>query len=164
MFLKSKKGLFAFLFASLIVSACTKDEESLKAPVATEATAHDAAVSHDEAMAAEAAKNFTPIHFAFDSSAIDDSYHGQIVNMSEFLKNGSATVQIAGHTDARGTTQYNLALGSRRADAVKGMMVQMGVAESKITTVSYGKEQPVDTGSNEEAWKKNRRAEFQLAK
>ncbi len=166
MFLKSKRSLFAFLFASLIVhSACTKDEEAMKSPVKNDSPKSDeAAPPPQDQAAAESNKQFTPVYFDFDSSVVKDTYHDQVVSMSEFLKSNADTVQVAGHADERGTTEYNLALGSRRADAVKSMMVQMGVSEGKVTTISFGKEQPVDEGHNEEAWRKNRRAEFHLMK
>ena len=160
MFLKSKK-LLVFVFASFLVqSACTKDEEAIKEPVKATDTKTSADSSQDAS--AEASKNFTPIFFDFDSSVVKDSYHDQVMKISETLKSGSGSVQVAGHCDERGTTEYNLALGSRRATEVKNTLVQMGVQEGKITTISYGKEQPMDEGHNEDAWNKNRRAELHL--
>jgi len=67
-------------------------------------------------------------------------------------------IQIEGHADERGTREYNLALGERRATAAKNYLVSLGVAASRLSTVSYGKERPVDPASTEEAWAKNRRA------
>ncbi len=71
-----------------------------------------------------------------------------------------ARIVIAGHCDERGTVEYNLALGDKRAKAAKDYLISLGVAPSQISTISYGKEQPLDTRHNEEAWAKNRRAAF----
>jgi peptidoglycan-associated lipoprotein len=75
-------------------------------------------------------------------------------------KRGNPPVTVAGHTDERGTTEYNLALGERRAESVRRYLVGLGAAARNIKVVSYGKERPVDPGHNEAAWAKNRRAEL----
>ncbi len=160
MFLKSKSKVLALVFSSFLVqSACTKDEASVQNPVkATNADGSDASQGANSEMA----KLYSPVYFDFDSSAVKDSYHDQMSKISAALKSGNASVKIDGHCDERGTSEYNLALGSRRATEVKNMLVQMGVEEGKITTNSYGKERPVDDGHNEAAWQKNRRAEFSV--
>lgn len=156
MYLKSKK-LIAFVFASFLVqSACTKDEESMKSPVKGEDSA-----AADQAQDASAV-NHSPIYFDFDSALVKDGYHDQVMKISESLKASKATVQVEGHCDERGTTEYNLALGSRRAAEVKNTLVQMGVEETKVSTISYGKERPEVEGHDEGAWSKNRRAEFRV--
>jgi peptidoglycan-associated lipoprotein len=71
---------------------------------------------------------------------------------------------IEGHCDERGTNAYNMALGARRADAVKQFMVNLGLAPDRFETISYGEERPLDPGHNEEAWARNRRAAFVLAR
>jgi peptidoglycan-associated lipoprotein len=73
-------------------------------------------------------------------------------------------VKIEGNCDERGTTEYNLALGDRRAKAAMDYLTAQGVDAARLTTISYGKEKPVDAGHNEEAWAKNRRDEFILTK
>jgi len=73
-------------------------------------------------------------------------------------------VQIEGHCDERGTAEYNLALGERRANSAKKYLVSLGIPEGRISTISYGKERPLDPGHNEEAWAKNRRAHFVILK
>jgi peptidoglycan-associated lipoprotein len=75
-------------------------------------------------------------------------------------QNGNARVQIEGHCDERGTTEYNLALGERRANAVREFLMKMGIPKSRIDTISYGKERPSDMGHDDAAWAKNRRAVF----
>ena len=80
-------------------------------------------------------------------------------NQAQWLNRYSQyTFTIEGHADERGTREYNLALGERRANAAKNYLVSLGVAANRISTVSYGKERPAATGSNEQAWAQNRRA------
>ena len=74
--------------------------------------------------------------------------------------NPTATVTIEGHCDNRGTNEYNLALGDRRAYSAKIFLIDLGIAESRMQTISYGEERPLDPGENEDAWTKNRRAHF----
>jgi len=77
-------------------------------------------------------------------------------------KNPGAKVQIEGHCDERGTPEYNLALGQRRADSTKKYLVNLGIDGSRLSTISYGEEKPADPGHNEAAWAKNRRAVFDI--
>jgi peptidoglycan-associated lipoprotein len=83
-----------------------------------------------------------------------------VINAKSLRAHPEAKVIIEGHCDERGTVEYNLALGDKRAKAVKDYLVSLGVDSSRLTTISYGKERPVDAGQNEGAWAKNRRAEF----
>ena len=76
----------------------------------------------------------------------------------------SAVIQIEGHCDERGTVEYNLALGERRAQSVKNFLTQLGVEGARLSTISYGEEKPVVQGHTEDAWAKNRRAEFVATK
>jgi peptidoglycan-associated lipoprotein len=102
-----------------------------------------------------------PVYFAYDSS--DISPEGRAVldaNAVLMKKYASWTVTIEGHTDERGTAEYNLALGERRAVAARGYLVSLGVSADRLRTVSYGKEFPFDPGHDETAFSKNRRAHF----
>jgi peptidoglycan-associated lipoprotein len=104
---------------------------------------------------------FRPVFFALDSSDLDDQ--GRAIaqaNAGLLKKYGTWVVTVEGHCDERGTPEYNLALGERRAVAVKTYLVSLGIAPDRVRTVSYGKEFPFDPGHNEEAWAKNRRAHF----
>lgn len=104
---------------------------------------------------------FEDIHFAFDKSVIEPPAREILKNIAGWmLKNGSYTLMIEGHCDERGTVEYNLALGQRRADATMKYLVDLGVSKTNIATISYGEERPLDPGHNEEAWAKNRRANF----
>ena len=88
------------------------------------------------------------------------AYGGLNAHAQYLINNSSARLQLSGHTDERGTREYNLALGERRANAVARYLVSAGVNASQLTVVSYGKEKPVADGSYEEAWAKNRRVEL----
>ena len=101
------------------------------------------------------------IYFDFDSSEIRGEYASQISAHAKYLaSNASIRVRIEGNTDERGSREYNIGLGERRAQAVRRALMLQGVAESQITTVSYGEERPAVTGHTEEAWSRNRRAEI----
>lgn len=104
---------------------------------------------------------FRPAFFALDSSELDDTGRADVAANAEIMKKYPAwVITIEGHCDERGTAEYNLALGERRAVAVKTYLVALGVAPDRMRTVSYGKEFPFDTGHVESAWAKNRRAHF----
>jgi peptidoglycan-associated lipoprotein len=101
------------------------------------------------------------IYFEFDSAALTPSAVAVLKDKAAWLKNEPlASVLIEGHCDERGTNEYNLALGERRAQSAKTFLVNMGIAPSRLSTVSYGEERPIDSGHNEAAWAKNRRAQF----
>ncbi len=99
------------------------------------------------------------IFFDTDKYNIDSEDAVALRAQAEYmLQYTSAGATIEGHADERGTREYNLALGERRANAAKNYLVSLGVAESRLRTVSYGEERPAATGSNEQAWARNRRA------
>jgi peptidoglycan-associated lipoprotein len=106
-----------------------------------------------------------PIYFDFDSSSLrPDALIALRDNAEKIKQVPGVYVQIAGHCDERGTQEYNLALGERRALAVRNHLIQLGVSGDRLVTISYGKEFPAVLGSNEAAWAKNRRAEFNRAR
>jgi peptidoglycan-associated lipoprotein len=106
---------------------------------------------------------FKPAFFAFDSDQLDDAARHALDADAAVLKTYPTwVVTIEGHCDERGTAEYNLALGDRRALAAKNYLVTLGIAADRIRTVSYGKEFPFDPGHDEAAWAKNRRAHFML--
>lgn len=101
------------------------------------------------------------IYFDYDKSSLSAASREALKGNAEWIKkNSKVTVQIEGHTDSRGSIEYNLALGERRANAVKSYLQSLGVSAGRIKTISYGKERPLVTGESEEAWSKNRRANF----
>jgi peptidoglycan-associated lipoprotein len=101
------------------------------------------------------------IYFDFDQSVIRPDAQEVLRKKAEFLReNPGVSVAIEGHCDERGTAEYNLALGERRALAAKAFLMNLGISSSRLSTISYGEERPADPGSNEEAWERNRRAHF----
>ena len=99
------------------------------------------------------------VHFATDSSDLDSEATGTLTKQAAWLqKYPNVRVTIEGHCDERGTREYNLALGDRRANSAKNFLVSNGVSAARISVISYGKERPVATGSDEESWAQNRRA------
>ncbi|MGA7105621.1 MAG: peptidoglycan-associated lipoprotein Pal [Candidatus Deferrimicrobiaceae bacterium] len=113
------------------------------------------------AIAQPAPVMFENIHFDFDKSFIRKDAKPILQAVAEYLKkNPDAKVQIEGHCDERGTSEYNIALGQRRADSTKKYLANLGVDGSRLSTISYGEEKPADPGHNEAAWAKNRRAVF----
>jgi len=111
--------------------------------------------------AAEAA--LKDINFDFDKSAIRETDKPKLQVIADFLKAfPQAKLQIEGHCDERGTVEYNLALGERRAHAAQAYLVTLGASEAHLSTISYGKERPKVTGHDEQSWLANRRAEFKL--
>ncbi len=104
-----------------------------------------------------------PIYFAFDSSALSETALRTLERNAAWLRqHPDWKVRVEGHCDERGTSEYNLALGARRARRVKEHLVRLGISPERIETISYGEERPVDPGHDEAAWSKNRRAEFVL--
>jgi len=121
-----------------------------------------------EVVAAKAAEVVVleAIYFDFDKSDLRQDARDTLSKNSEALlkKIADAKVQIAGHCDERGSDEYNLALGDRRAKSVAKYLTNLGVKADRISTISYGKEKPAVQGNNEAAWSKNRRAEFVIVK
>ena len=101
------------------------------------------------------------VHFAFDSSSIDDEARAIIeAHAAHLVANSQLKLTLEGNGDERGTREYNLALGERRAQSVEKMMKVLGVAGNRIKTVSYGEEKPLCQEHNESCWRQNRRAEI----
>ena len=97
--------------------------------------------------------------FGYDSSELDDDDRSVLDNQAKFLnQNPSLKVTIEGHCDERGTREYNLALGEKRASAVKDYLISVGINSERVSVVSYGKERPQVLGSNKAAWSMNRRS------
>jgi peptidoglycan-associated lipoprotein len=101
------------------------------------------------------------IHFDFDKYDIRPG-NAEILkeNAALLKKYPDVKIQIEGHCDERGTVEYNLALGERRANSTKSYLTSLGISTNRLSTISYGKERPLDPGHNEEAWAKNRRSHF----
>jgi len=101
------------------------------------------------------------IYFDYDIDEVRADYRDVVTAHGDYLAaNPSITVTIEGHADERGSREYNIALGERRANSIKRLLMAQGVAESQIITISYGEERPATMGSGETSWELNRRAEF----
>ncbi len=106
--------------------------------------------------------NDVRVFFEFDAATLTKEASDRLADVGEVLaRHPELDVNIQGHADERGSSQYNLALGQKRAESVKKYLSQLGVKEGQIKAVSFGAEKPLDPGHDEEAWKKNRRAEVQ---
>jgi peptidoglycan-associated lipoprotein len=104
------------------------------------------------------------VYFDFDSNVVKDEYRGLIQAHSRYMtEHREARARIEGNCDERGSREYNLALGQRRAEAVKKIMTVLGVPDGSIETVSFGEEKPASMGHDEEAWAKNRRDDIKYA-
>lgn len=105
--------------------------------------------------------NFEAVNFAYDNSQIDPSEMGKVQVVVDYLnQNAAAGLVVEGHCDERGSNEYNLALGERRALAVRAAIIGAGIDAARITTRSFGEESPVSMGHDEDSWRINRRAEF----
>ena len=132
-------------------------EEELEEGSIKEGTAAERAASAQEMFENE------DIYYSFDSASLTPEAQEILQRKAQYLADHPhLKITVEGHCDERGTNEYNLALGDRRAESAKGFLVDLGVASSRMTTISYGEERPVDPGSSEEAWARNRRAHFVL--
>jgi peptidoglycan-associated lipoprotein len=104
------------------------------------------------------------VYFDYDSNAVKDEYRGLVQAHSRYLTDKrDARIRIEGNADERGSREYNLALGQRRAEAVKKVMSVLGVGDDRIETISFGEEKPASQGHDEQAWAQNRRADIKYA-
>ena len=142
--------------------AAARDAQEREQQASAEAAAQIAEqTAQREMMIAKTAFESESIYFDFDSSALSPVAQSVLSNKAAYMRDNPGTqVIIEGHCDERGTPEYNLALGDRRAESAKSFLVNLGLDASRFTTVSYGEENPAATGSNEDAWSQNRRAKF----
>lgn len=162
------KNILWTLIGMLIVSGCATTQVADETPVPQQ-PAEVASSTPQENLDEEPAKEMQPpvqvtfdqVYFAYDQSALSEQARAALSNNAVILQTSpDLKVSIEGHCDDRGSDEYNLALGERRARAVRNFLVSLGVAPERMETISYGEEMPVDSNSNEMAWAKNRRAEF----
>ena len=134
-----------------------------KVPVAQQVvteTAPTAAIS-GAAQASELKKDLEKVYFNFDSAALSDQARNSLVKDADLIKKvGKAKIRIEGNCDERGSDDYNLALGEKRAKEAVQYLVNLGIPSERLTVISYGKEKPVATGHDEASWSKNRRDDF----
>jgi peptidoglycan-associated lipoprotein len=138
--------------------------------VSTEGLSEDAALNAQN-LAGASSKGVTAankaflakrvVHFDYDSSDLSNDDYQTLQAHAQFLvANANSKVALTGHTDERGTREYNMALGERRAKAVESFLITNGVNPTQLEAVSYGKEMPINAGHDENAWKENRRVEL----
>ncbi|HJH09059.1 MAG TPA: peptidoglycan-associated lipoprotein Pal [Psychrobacter pasteurii] len=156
--------LSAALLTTVGCASKPKTSEFVVAPMAVPGNAayQTGPLVNNSAEVQAAAQNVRGIvHFAFDSSAINAEAANVLNEQVAFLKNyPDAVVLVAGHTDERGSREYNHALGERRAQAVKNYLASQGVADARVETISYGEDRPAATGTDEASHAENRRAEL----
>jgi peptidoglycan-associated lipoprotein len=172
--------LIAIVLAALGLAACqkpaqTKPDETVAPPaesageastsgIGTEGAAPAGTPLTPQQQALEALKQTSVIYFEYDSSEIRNQFLPVVAAHASYLvKYPSARVRLEGHTDERGSREYNIGLGERRAQAVRRALLAQGVAEAQVTTVSYGEERPAVEGSDESAYAQNRRVELVYA-
>ncbi|HPI94056.1 MAG TPA: peptidoglycan-associated lipoprotein Pal [Deltaproteobacteria bacterium] len=163
---------------ALMVTGCAKKAAEPAAEVTPPAQAAPAAPGEEmkpgEGVTAGGAVAIAPgesvvfdkkIYFDFDMFDLSSDAIGTLNELAAVLKaNGDFKAKVEGNCDERGTNEYNLALGERRAKAAYDYLVSQGIDEARLATISYGEEKPLDPGHNEEAWAKNRRDDFVLSK
>ena len=155
---------FACLSASLLLGACTHKQESVNtapppaapsAPMAPSAPVSTIVPGSGEDLRVNVGDT---VHFAYNEYNIEDADKAVLGRQSAWLaKYPAIRVTVEGHADERGTREYNLALGARRANAVKEYLASLGVAGARVDTISYGKEHPICSQSDEACWAQNRR-------
>ena len=158
--------IFAIVAATFLLAACetasqvSGDSASTSASnTASSSSASSSAAKADKGLAEKLAQVGDTVNFDFDSAELTVSARSTLNRQSAFLSvNPALMIVIEGHADERGTREYNLALGDRRATAVRDYLVAKGINPARVRTVSYGKERPAASGSDEGAWAKNRRA------
>jgi len=142
-----------------------RDEEARQRALREQELREKAMRERDAAAAAAKGSGFENIYFGFDQYALTPEARATLKKHADWLQaNRGYVMRIEGHCDERGTNEYNLALGQRRADATKKYLVGLGLDARRLSTVSYGEEKPLDPGQDEGAWAKNRRAQFVVSK
>lgn len=168
--MKLSLKFLSMLSALLLVAACETPSDSNNSAVTDGKTG-------ENLVNPETGENMTPeeaelrnsvgdrVFFAYDSSVLTSEGQATLQRQSAFAsKYANLNFVIEGHCDERGTREYNIALGERRANAVKTYLTSVGVDSSRVSVVSYGKERPAVVGSNDEAWAQNRRGVTTIAK
>ena len=140
-------------------SSGSSSTSSTSSSGSSSSSASSSAAAGTDSAADKLASIGNTVYFSYDSAALDGNSKATLYRQAAFLNgNPSLTVTIEGHCDERGTREYNLALGERRAAAARDYLLAQGVDPARIKVISYGKERPAMAGSNEESWAKNRRA------
>jgi peptidoglycan-associated lipoprotein len=173
------KNIALYAAIALLAAACSSTETKKEPPVADRSTGatqtpstngsttrstQDTNVTGDPLHDPSNILSKRSVYFDYDSNAVKDEFRNLVQAHARYLADKrSAHVRIEGNCDERGSREYNLALGQRRAEAVKRVMTVLGAPDANIETVSYGEEKPVANGHDEQAWAQNRRADIKYA-
>lgn len=151
-------GVLALLALTLGLGACSKKNADMDGDV----SAADESMNVTDLASGSTVPEMPPIYFASDSFVLDSVAESTLMGHAAWLNsNPGLNIQVEGHCDERGSTEYNLALGERRSSAVRDFLVSQGVDGGRLATISYGEERPaVSGGSNDATWSRNRRSEF----
>jgi peptidoglycan-associated lipoprotein len=157
------RNFITIIAAIFILAACattpTETTSSASSSSSTASLVQDGVYVGDETIEMLAVDVPDRVFFAYDSYALTSDAQSTLSKQAKWLKaNQSVTISVEGHADERGTREYNLALGDRRANAAKDYLMSQGISSNRVTTISYGKERPVKSGSNDTAWAQNRRS------
>jgi peptidoglycan-associated lipoprotein len=190
MMIRQKKAfIFLFVLVTILLCSCAKKKiEQVYGPVdqnqgqnsasqnnasspemisqPIELPASQSSALQDSTSATDSQKKFEAedIYFNFDEFSISPDGMKTLSSKAAFLKtHPKLKVRVEGHCDERGTTEYNLALGEKRAEEVKNYLISLGIDGNRLSVISYGKEKPAASGHNEEAWAKNRRAHLEAS-
>lgn len=146
---------------SFAAFGCKKTPPVTETPVISATPDPTAAPQRLPSEIVELAQNFSRVYFDLDSATLSGSAKSALdANVAIMSKRPDIKLEVQGHADERGTTDYNLALGQRRAQSVYRYMKSNGIAQSRVKVVSYGEERPLRNGSAESSWSQNRRCEF----
>ena len=171
--IKCYKNIITICGVALILAACattpTETTSASKSSTTTSSSSSSTAASKsvvqngvyvgDETVEMLAVDVPDRVFFAYDSYSLNNSAQANLKKQAKWLKaNPSVTISVQGHADERGTREYNLALGDRRASSTKDFLMSQGISSDRITTISFGKERPVKSGSNATSWAQNRRS------
>ena len=161
--------MIALIASVMVLNGCPKKQEPATPPPAPIDTTKKVVTPEPEKPKPPEPKpelreeQLQTVYFDFDKYNLrPDAKSSLDANFALLQQFANVVIKIEGHCDERGTVEYNLALGEKRAKAVMDYLTGLGVAASRISVISYGKERPVDAGHNEAAWSKNRRAEFRV--
>ena len=168
----TQSRLLASLIAALIVGGCASDK-----PTASTASSSQSGTAAQSTTAAATTKPAAPtsttqtstaiakpagaaVYFDFDSYSVKDQYTNVVRSNADYFAKSNTALELDGNADERGSREYNMALGQKRADAVKRALTVLGVKGDRIETISFGEDKPKATGRDESAWAENRRVDF----
>jgi peptidoglycan-associated lipoprotein len=172
--MRSSRLMLVLVSSSLVLGACKKKPQPAPAPApvpentaparpAPTAAPRDTMAEYNERVAATRMRLLETIYFEYDADELRDEARSSLDAKIAILNaNPGLRIRVAGHCDERGSDEYNIALGRRRAESAKRYMTDRGIDASRIETASFGRERPAVQGASEEAWSRNRRDEFEI--